>query len=95
MPQEIFMDIDEITIEKEFQTWWDNVKTDKTTEIQRIEMMKSFYAGAGSLGFVISVLTDHEDKQKAGETMDRLMEEIKNFFEHRIAEMVEGIKSES
>ena len=71
----------EITMEKEWNDFWKNISTGQESLIQKAEMMKSFYAGAASMGFTMVQLAQQDDHE-SGLIADRLFEEIKTFFEN-------------
>ncbi len=80
------------TMEKEWKEWWNTVKPDVYEEIQLIETKKAFFSGAATMGFIMTILAEKKDKNKAGQIVDRLMEEIKDFFEHEIKELHKHLK---
>jgi hypothetical protein len=69
-----------ITIEKEFNTWWERVKPPEYEESFKSAVKNAYYAGAGNMGFIMTQLSKGEPKVISGAIVDKLFEEIQDYF---------------
>lgn len=81
-----------ITMGGEFDIWWNKVKPAEFNEESETSHRNAYYAGAANMGYIMSQLAKGRPAEIAGAIVDRLFEEIQNYFLDNIERVEDEVK---
>lgn len=86
----------DITIEDEFNTWWERVKPPEYEESFKSAVKNAYYAGAGNMGYIMTQLSKATAKKKidGGSIVDRLFVEIHEYFADLVTTIEEAHRAQ-